>query len=157
MAERSQAVPTTKMPHFATLTVMALDPEAVGARIRQAREAKGWNHAEFAERVGEALDPPKRANLRTVQRWQKGRDPKTSKSWLPRLKTLMVIAEVLEVPSSYFVEAAQPEDGDPWHLMLDRLDAVERTQEGNTEMLAELLRIARDDPPPAKADASGGT
>lgn len=82
--------------HFATLLVMALAPEQVGARIRKARKAKGWTHQYLADRMG--------VGVRTVQRWQTGRNPKTGKSWLPRLGRLMDLADELEVPRSYFVE-----------------------------------------------------
>lgn len=96
MAGKSQGRPTTETSHFATLLVMALAPEEVGKRIEEARKAKGWTHQELAERMG--------VYMRTVQRWQKGRDPKTGKSWLPRLNTLMDLADVFELPRSYFVE-----------------------------------------------------
>ena len=83
--------------HSGTLPGMALAPEEVGARIREVRLAKGWTHERFAAEMG--------VGLRTVQRWQKGRNPKDGKSWLPRLGTLMKLADVLEVPSSFFVES----------------------------------------------------
>src|ERR1043166_2171145 len=101
MTLKSQAVPTTRPPHFATLLVMALAPEEVGRRIEEARKAKGLTHQDLADLIGTELE--RRVNLRTVQRWQKGRDPKTGKSWLPRLETLMTIADVLKVPRSHFV------------------------------------------------------
>lgn len=92
--------PTTESPYFATLLVMALAPEQVGARLRQARLAKGWTHEEFAAQAG--------VNLRTVQRWQQGVDPKTGQSTLPRLGKLMELADLFELPRSYFVEADDP-------------------------------------------------
>src|SRR5918994_4431283 len=70
---------------------MRLTPEEVGERIREARLSRGWTHEELARRMD--------ANWRTVQRWQKGK--------LPRLPTLLRLADVLGVPSGYFVE---PED-----------------------------------------------
>ncbi len=70
---------------------MRLTPEEVGKRIREARLARGWTHEELARRMD--------ANWRTVQRWQKGQ--------LPRLQTLLQLADVLGVPQGYFVE---PED-----------------------------------------------
>lgn len=88
MAIGRHNTPTTKRLHFATLLAMALAPEEVGLRIRQARLQKGWTHEELARQMD--------ANLRTVQRWQTGD--------LPRLTTLMRLADVLGVPSSYFVE-----------------------------------------------------
>lgn len=79
---------------------MALAPEEVGKRIAEARKARGWTHQKFAEEMG--------VYMRTVQRWQKGRDPKTGKSWLPRLATLMEIADLFDLPKSYFVETEDP-------------------------------------------------
>ena len=67
---------------------MRLTPEAVGERIRAARLARGWTHEELARRMN--------VNWRTVQRWQKGK--------LPRLQTLLRLADVLGVPQGYFVE-----------------------------------------------------
>ena len=68
---------------------MRLTPDEVGERIRAARLARGWTHEELARRMD--------ANWRTVQRWQKGK--------LPRLQTLLRLADVLGVPHAYFVEA----------------------------------------------------
>src|SRR6266516_4610790 len=65
---------------------MALTPEEVGLRIREARIARGWTHEELARRTG--------VNWRTVQRWQKGN--------LPRLPTLLRLADILGVPESSF-------------------------------------------------------
>jgi transcriptional regulator with XRE-family HTH domain len=85
---------------------MALAPEEVGKRIAVARTAKRWTHEQlrdaFEERTGRHYD------LRTVQRWQKGRNPKTGGSWLPRLATLTELADVLEVPTSFFVDEEPP-------------------------------------------------
>jgi transcriptional regulator with XRE-family HTH domain len=65
-----------------------LPSEKIGLRIREARLARGWTHEELARRMG--------ANWRTVQRWQKGK--------LPRLPTLLRLADVLGVPHAYFVD-----------------------------------------------------
>ena len=67
---------------------MALTPEEVGLRIREARMARGWTHEELARRAG--------VNWRTVQRWQKGN--------LPRLSTLLRLADILGVPEGHLVE-----------------------------------------------------
>lgn len=64
----------------------------IGARIREARMMRGWTHEELARRMG--------VNWRSVQRWQKGR--------LPRVETLRRLAEVLEVPPSYFLGESAP-------------------------------------------------
>lgn len=142
MAAKSQAVPTTKTPHFATLLVMALAPEEIGRRIKEAREAKGLRtHDEFLQFVRDGLNDDG-IGLRTVQRWQKGCDPNTGKSWLPRLQRLMDLADLLEVPRSHFVEGGQDEV-DVWHQVLQRLSTLEQNEERNTEMLVELLRRLR--------------
>ena len=128
-----QILPTTETHHSETLSGVALTPEEVGERIREARLAKGWTHERLAAEVG--------VGLRTVQRWQKGRNPKDGKSWLPRLGTLMKLADVLEVPSSFFVESEL--DAASVADLAERLEAVERMSAANQAMLAELLEIAR--------------
>lgn len=112
---------------------MALAPEEVGERIREARLAKGWTHERLAREIG--------VGLRTVQRWQKGRNHKDGKSWLPRLGTLMRLADVLEVPRSFLVESEL--DAASVADLAQRLEAVERMSAENQAMLAELLEIAR--------------
>lgn len=144
MAVPCQAVPTTKPPLFATLCAMALPPEEVGAQIRAALKQKQWTHAQFQDAISERLG--KRVNLRTVQRWQKGRDPKTGKSWLPRLDTLMEIADVLGIPRSQLVEEAPaPEEAED---RLARLEAHVEEQKSelaaNGAMLSELLNLVRE-------------
>jgi transcriptional regulator with XRE-family HTH domain len=52
---------------------------------------RGWTNEELGRRMG--------ANWRTVQRWQAGR--------LPRLPTLMRLADVLGVPHAYLLEAEE--------------------------------------------------
>jgi transcriptional regulator with XRE-family HTH domain len=112
---------------------MALAPEEVGARIREARLALGWTHERLAAEMG--------VGLRTVQRWQKGVNPKDGKPWLPRLGTLMRLADVLQVPSSFFVESEL--DAASVADLAERLEAVERMSAENQAMLAELLELAR--------------
>jgi transcriptional regulator with XRE-family HTH domain len=110
---------------------MRLTPEEVGRRIRQARLANGWTHEELARRMD--------ANWRTVQRWQKGK--------LPRLQTLLRLADVLGVPQTYFIE---PEDSlanlDDLRARVDeltaRVDALARaveTQEAGPQTARERL------------------
>ena len=99
---------------------MALAPEAIGSRIEERRKELGWTHQRLADELG--------VGLRTAQRWQKGRDPKTGKSWLPRLATLMELADRMEVDRSYFVEDAG----------VDRLARVEALTE---EALARIRGI----------------
>src|SRR6266516_2639402 len=121
MTTASQGTPTTKEPHFATLLVMALDPREVGARIKKARLAKRWTHDQLREAYAEFTGKP-RPGLRTVQRWQTGVNPKNGKSWLPRLGTLMELADVLDVPRSFLVEDADPEAAS--HLLVEELVAA---------------------------------
>lgn len=109
---------------------MALAPEEVGARIRQARLAKGWTHDELAAAM--------HVNSRTVQRWQKGRDPTSGKSWLPRLKTLMRLADVLGVQQSYFVEL---DDGEPSEIHALREELAE------VRAMVQSLLDAEQNPP----------
>jgi hypothetical protein len=82
-------------------------------------------------------------NWRTVQRWQKGVDNK-GKSTLPRLGTLMDLADLFELPRSHFVESELPEGAAAFAELAERLASVERTQERNQATLDELLRLARE-------------
>jgi len=123
MAERKQVRPTTESTHFATLLVMALAPEDVGARIAAARKQLGWTHEKLALEAG--------VGLRTVQRWQKGRNPATGKSWLPRLATLMELADLMDVSRSYFIEDEVPAAASEWLPPL------------RAELEAEVLRFRR--------------
>jgi transcriptional regulator with XRE-family HTH domain len=68
-----------------------LTPQDVGRRIRTARMDRGWTNEELGRRMG--------ANWRTVQRWQAGR--------LPRLPTLLRLADVLGVPHAYLLESEE--------------------------------------------------
>ena len=68
---------------------MPLDAAEVGRRIREARLAHGWTHEELARRMS--------VNWRSVQRWQSGQ--------LPRLETLVRLAETLGLPHGYLVES----------------------------------------------------
>lgn len=71
---------------------MPLDAAEVGRRIREARRAHAWTHEELARRMG--------VNWRSVQRWQSGQ--------LPRLETLVRLAETLGLPQGYLVETTDP-------------------------------------------------
>ena len=130
-ARQNMTTPTT-LP-LATLPVMALAAEEVGARIREARLAKGWTHERLAAEMG--------VGLRTVQRWQTGLNPKDGSPWLPRHGTLMRLADVLEVPTSFFVESEL--DVASVASLAERLEAVERMSAENRAMLVELLQIVR--------------
>jgi transcriptional regulator with XRE-family HTH domain len=134
MPKTSQAAPTTKRPHFATLLVMALAPKEVGSRIRQARKAKGWTHEQLARGMG--------VGLRTVQRWQDGE--------MPRLGTLMRLADVLEVPQSYFVES-EDEQATLADLSL-RVEALAARQ----DEILEAVKALRDGAAPARSREAEG-
>lgn len=127
MTMTSQDTPTTKSPHFATLLVMALAPEEIGERIAERRRELGWTHEQLARQMD--------VGLRTVQRWQKGRDPKTGQSWLPRLGTLMELADVMGVERSYFVETKERSDG-----LVDRLESLEERVTEGFESVEVLLK-----------------
>jgi len=114
---------------------MALAPEEIGERIRLRREELGWTHRRLADEmsVGE----------RTVQRWQKGRDPATGKSWLPRLATLMELADVMEVERSYFTEKPERVDQAEVQAALMRqvaagVTTLEQSQENVLGRLQEI-------------------
>lgn len=72
-------------------STVAAEPEqarAIGERIRQTRAAKGWTIERLAREMG--------VHWRTVQRWQAGD--------LPRLGTLLEVADVLEIPRDLLVD-----------------------------------------------------
>lgn len=84
---------------------MALAPDEIGHRILERRRELGWTHQKLADEMD--------VELRTAQRWQKGT--------LPRLATLMRLADVMGVERSYFIEAAGQAD----NQILDRLAELE--------------------------------
>lgn len=132
---------------------MALAPEEIGKRIEAARKAAGYTaHQDFADAVSEHLG--RRVNLRTVQRWQKGVDPKTGKSWLPRLTTLMELADLLNVSRAYFVEDEPPEvEQTPSQVR----QMVREEVQAAIEPLEQLLQRLADQAPrgPRKAGDGG--
>lgn len=110
---------------------MALAPEEVGQRIRQRRIELGWTHRRLADEMG--------TGERTVQRWQVGRDPKSGKSWLPRLGTLMDLADRMGVERSYFVEEAKPVD--EVSLMAERVGELGVRIGAMEDQLAQLVGL----------------
>ncbi len=137
MTMTRQVTPTTKSPHFATLLVMALAPAEIGARIKQRREELGLTHQQLAD----AMD----VELRTVQRWQEGVSPKTGKSSLPRLATLMKLADVMDVEQAYFVEQTVDSSAvaeAPWVLDLRaRLEALSMDVAETRQLVSEALGL----------------
>lgn len=128
MTTTRQDTPTTKLPHFATLLVMALDPKEIGERISKRRKELGWTHQRLADVMN--------VELRTAQRWQEGIDAQ-GKSLLPRLHTLMDLAEKMEVERSYFVEGQAAPDTQPG-LLKDVADAVEQLERSSEDVLGRL-------------------
>jgi transcriptional regulator with XRE-family HTH domain len=109
---------------------MPLEPEEVGRRIREARLAHGWTHEELARRMS--------VNWRTAHRWQSGN--------LPRLGTLLRLADTLGVPRSFLVDT---EDS---AAVLENLEARIDELAGRIEAIgARLETIARAVEPPAGA------
>jgi len=131
----THTAPTTKTPHFATLLVMALAPQEVGSRIEQRRKELGWTHDRLAEEMG--------VRSRTAQRWQKGVNPRTGKSWLPRLATLMRLADVMGVESAYFVEPVEKRLAD--REIADRLGSLEgQVAQGFEALEAAIEQLAAE-------------
>ena len=94
---------------------MRLTADEVGHRVREARLANGWTHEELARRMG--------VNWRTVQRWQSGQ--------LPKMQTLLRLAEVLNVPAGYLIEPDATSDElaelrGQIEELTERLDALAR-------------------------------
>jgi transcriptional regulator with XRE-family HTH domain len=106
---------------------MRLTAEEVGRRVREARLAQGWTHEELARRMD--------VNWRTVQRWQNGR--------LPKMQTLLHLAEVLNVPTGYLIEP---------DATTDELAELRAQVEELTERLDALAR-ALDHQEPARPAA----
>lgn len=121
------------------LQLMAAEhKERIGARIRDARDAKGWTQAELARALPGTVDGP------SVSRWERG---KVS----PHPETLEAIATALDVDVSYFLVAA-PKAGTP-DLMgalngnqQDRLDRLQAVVEENARKLDEILALLHADP-----------
>lgn len=99
---------------------MALTPDDIAERIREARLARGWTHEELARRMG--------VNWRTVQRWQTGRPP--------RVETLVRLASVLEIPESYLLQSADQRV--TLSELRDRLDELAGRLDRLTEAVAAL-------------------
>jgi transcriptional regulator with XRE-family HTH domain len=104
---------------------MPLDAAEVGRRIRDARLALGWTHEELARRMG--------VNWRSVQRWQKGQ--------LPRLDTLIRLAETLGLPQSYLVESTDTRA--TLNDLKTHLDALSERVEALAQVVDELA-VAQD-------------
>jgi len=102
--------------HGTLLLAVALEPKEIGARIKDARNRRGWTQLAFAL---EADVSPS-----TVQRWESGQ--------LPPVRELMRIAELLEVEPEQLVEA--PPTGE------DQLGLLREEVGELREMVAQLLQ-----------------
>lgn len=123
---------TTQNPRdFATLLLaVSVDALEIGRRIQHARTTKGWTQLDFALQA--------HVSPSTVQRWEAGK--------LPRVKELMRIAELLEVPVEHLVE---PSNGDqPERIASEevaaRLVRIEQAQDEQGESLQELNEMLRE-------------
>lgn len=115
---------TQTPPSYGTiLLVLALAPEEIGHRIKDARERRGWTQLQFAL---EANVSPS-----TIQRWEAGK--------LPRVRELIRVADLLEVPAEHLVEPVEPSDRDAQMAALREELAEVRG------MVARLLRQADEE------------
>lgn len=125
------------------LLLNVLEPEEIGGRIKLARERAGLRQEDLADLVN--------VSTRTIQNYEAG-DTK-------QYSALQLIARATAVSVEWLLHGdrdPQPDEGgSALREVLDRLQAVEQTQEENTEMLVELLRIARVDGEHPQADAEG--
>lgn len=121
-------------PKCAMLVVpqVSISSDDVSRRIREARIARGWTHEELARRMG--------VNWRTVQRWQSGK--------VPRVHTLMRLADVLGVPEGYLLQSRDTEV--TLAELRDRLDELSSRLDRLTATLDGLL------PDPIELRASSG-
>lgn len=71
-----------------TLLAVAFDTGEVGKRIKAARTEKHWTQMDLAREAS--------VSLATVQRWERGQ--------LPRVRELIRLAELLDVPVENLVE-----------------------------------------------------
>lgn len=102
---------------------MALEPREIGRRIAVARKRKGWTQLDFAYQSG--VSPS------AVQRWERGD--------LPRIKRLMEVAALLEIPVDALVEEHTGQVS-AQQTVTDRYDRIEAQLAELRGMVAQLLR-----------------
>jgi len=112
---------------------LALDKKMLGAKIKQARDERGWKQKHLA--VALHVEPV------TVSRWETGRHE-------PDLSKLELIADALKQPISYFVDVKEPREE-----FAQILAAVQETQ---AEMLEEIQALRKELGNPARAQRRGG-
>jgi transcriptional regulator with XRE-family HTH domain len=120
------------------LLAVAIEPEEIGRRIRSARKARHWTQLEFAL---EAHISPS-----TVTRWEHGD--------LPRVKELLRIADLLDIPAEQLVEP------DPEQIAIGAELKELRERQGRLEdMVGELhaALLPDSDTPPRSRRAQGGS
>lgn len=86
---------------------MSLAPAEIGARIKEARNRKGWTQLQLALEAG--VSPS------TVTRWERG--------GLPPMRELIRLATVLEVPAEELVDPAPSGNGTIESARLEQLEA----------------------------------
>ena len=94
----------------------------VGAKIREARAAKGWKQKHLAAQV--KVEPI------TVSRWERG-------ATTPDFDALALVAETTGRPLSYFLD-----EGQPTAREAPLADAVERLEAAAERIATEGERIA---------------
>jgi transcriptional regulator with XRE-family HTH domain len=98
--------------------IVPLDPKEVGRRLKAARERKGWTQLEFALKIGKSPS--------SVSRWDRG--------FLPPVRELMRIAEVLEIEPAELIEDQRSPD----EAILARLDELTKLYDPIRELLDEV-------------------
>ena len=118
----SRVLSTDRLRTLRVQFMAAQGAQRVGARIREARDAKGWTQVDLARAMpGNRLDGP------SVSRWERG-------LVMPTPANIDALAEALDKDVSFFYVEDEPKPGTGDLLgTLSRLDRIEA-------MLAELLR-----------------
>lgn len=134
-------VPSQRELELLRLQLMAAEYKArVGARIRDAREAKGWTQTQLARQLPGTVDGA------SISRWETGKV-------MPQTDNLEALARALDVDVSYFLVeepkhappnlmaelACRPSDND------DRLTRIEEKLDQALELLFQLSERAADE------------
>ena len=97
--------------------IVPLDQKEVGRRLKAARRAKHWTQLDFALKMGRSPA--------SVSRWERG--------YLPPVRELMRIAEMLEVDPAALVEEQRPDQA-----ILASLAELAKLRDPIEQLLAEL-------------------
>jgi transcriptional regulator with XRE-family HTH domain len=106
------------------LLAVTLDPHTIGRRIADARRRMGWTQLDFAYQAG--VSPS------AVQRWERG--------GMPRIKKLIQIAELLNVPVDELVEPPADHEAMSEAQQQARLERMETQLSELRGMVAQLLQ-----------------